>query len=110
MEQEVVGGPAALVEALVSACQAKGVELQAEAEVQRIRVENGRAVGVKLSDGTPIDADCVLYNPPMERYDEIIPMLASGKNVVSIMAGWNPKKRSAFSKTCSRRSAPLQST
>jgi hypothetical protein len=36
------------------------------------------------------DADVVLYNPPLERYDEIIPLLASGKNVISIMAGWNP--------------------
>lgn len=43
-----------------------------------------------------LDADCVLYNPPMERYDEIIRMLASGKNVVSIMAGWNPRKLSCF--------------
>ena len=37
-----------------------------------------------------MDADVVLYNPPLERYDEIIPILASGKNVISIMAGWNP--------------------
>lgn len=37
-----------------------------------------------------VDADVVLYNPPLERYDDIIPILASGKNVISIMAGWNP--------------------
>jgi hypothetical protein len=37
-----------------------------------------------------LDAHVVLYNPPLERYDEIIPILASGKNVISIMAGWNP--------------------
>jgi hypothetical protein len=43
-----------------------------------------------------ISADCVLYNPPTERYDEIIPILASGKNVISIIAGWNPKKRSCY--------------
>jgi hypothetical protein len=43
-----------------------------------------------------LDADCVLYNPPTERYDEIIPILASGKNVISIIAGWHPKKRSCF--------------
>jgi hypothetical protein len=49
-----------------------------------------------LDEILALDADCVLYNPPMERYDEIIPMLASGKNVVSIMAGWNPRKRSAY--------------
>lgn len=42
------------------------------------------------------EADCVLYNPPTERYDEIVRILASGKDVVSIMAGWNPKKRGAW--------------
>lgn len=36
-------------------------------------------------------ADCVLHNPPSERYDEIIPLLASGKNVISIMAGFHPR-------------------
>lgn len=43
-----------------------------------------------------VDADCVLYNPPTERYDEIVPILESGKNVISIIAGWNPKKRSVY--------------
>lgn len=43
-----------------------------------------------------LDADCVLYNPPTERYDEIVRLLASGKDVISIMAGWNPKKRGAW--------------
>jgi|GEM_PF-4849327 len=27
---------------------------------------------------------------------KIIPILASGKNVISIIAGWNPKKRSCY--------------
>ena len=43
-----------------------------------------------------LDADVVLYNPPLERYDEIIPILASGKNVISIMSGWNPKKNKHY--------------
>ncbi|MBW2162632.1 MAG: hypothetical protein JRH14_22185, partial [Deltaproteobacteria bacterium] len=34
---------------------------------------------------------------PIERYSEIIPILASGKNVISIIAGWNPKKRNCYS-------------
>jgi hypothetical protein len=49
-----------------------------------------------MQDILALDADCVLYNPPTERYDEIIPILASGKNVISIIAGWNPKKRSCY--------------
>jgi len=43
-----------------------------------------------------LEADVVLYNPPLERYDEIIPILASGKNVISIMAGWNPTKKDCY--------------
>ncbi|MEM9256781.1 MAG: hypothetical protein AAGA91_15145 [Pseudomonadota bacterium] len=43
-----------------------------------------------------LDADVVLYNPPLERYDDIIPILASGKNVISIMAGWNPKAHRCY--------------
>lgn len=49
-----------------------------------------------LDEMLALDADCVLYNPPMERYDEIIPILASGKNVISIIAGFHPHKRSAY--------------
>jgi 4-hydroxy-tetrahydrodipicolinate reductase len=45
-----------------------------------------------LEEILALDADCVLYNPPLERYDEIIRLLASGKNVISIIAGWNPKQ------------------
>jgi len=53
-------------------------------------------IGIKatsnIDDILALDADVVLYNPPHERYDEIIQFLASGKNVISIMGGWNPKK------------------
>ncbi len=49
-----------------------------------------------MDDILALDADVVLYNPPLERYDEIIPILASGKNVISIMAGWNPTGKSCY--------------
>jgi len=38
-----------------------------------------------------IKADCVLYNAPWERYDEITRILESGKNVVTLNGGWYPK-------------------
>jgi len=60
-----------------------------------------------------IDADCVLYNPPTERYDQIIQILGSGKNVISIMAGWNPKRYEAFpdiKEACDKGSASLFGT
>ncbi|MDE0951559.1 MAG: hypothetical protein OSA45_09830 [Halioglobus sp.] len=43
-----------------------------------------------------LEADVVLYNPPLERYDEIIPILASGKSVISIMSGWNPTGKKCY--------------
>jgi hypothetical protein len=57
-------------------------------------------VGVRATDDIAemlsLDADCVLYNPPTERYDEIVPILASGANVISIMGGWNPKHHASY--------------
>jgi hypothetical protein len=60
-----------------------------------------------------LQADCVLYNPPMERYDEIIRILASGKNVISIIAGWNPKKHDCYAdivKACEQGKSSLYGT
>ncbi len=60
-----------------------------------------------------LDADCVLYNAPSERYDEIIPILTSGKNVISIMAGWHPHRRSRFAEitdACERGRSSLYGT
>jgi hypothetical protein len=60
-----------------------------------------------------LEADCVLYNPPMERYDEIIRILASGKNVVSIIAGWNPKNHEFYPeivKACAQGNSSLYGT
>jgi hypothetical protein len=66
-----------------------------------------------LDEILALDADCVLYNPPLERYEEIIPMLASGKNVISIMAGWNPKKLPCYpdiEKACEEGQSSLYGT
>ena len=66
-----------------------------------------------LQEILAVDADVVLYNPPLERYDEIIPMLASGKNVISIMAGWNPTKKSCYPeivKACEEGNSSLYGT
>ena len=71
----------------------------------KIGLDAGQIAGIEplgvpatndIDDILALEADCVLYNPPTERYDEIIPILASGKNVISIIAGWNPKKRSCY--------------
>lgn len=67
----------------------------------------------RMEELLALEADCVLYNPPTERYDEIIPILASGKNVISIIAGWNPKQHSCYPdivKACEQGRASLYGT
>ncbi len=46
-----------------------------------------------IDDGLAIDADVVLYNAPFERYDEIIRILESGKNVITPSAAFFPWSR-----------------
>src|SRR3984893_17437155 len=55
----VKGGMGGLTQALVRAATELGVEIRTEAEVRRIVVENGAAVGVVLSDGEELRARSV---------------------------------------------------
>ena len=63
-------------------------------------ITKGRATGITtvgdLDAGLAIDADVVLYNAPFERYDEIIRILESGKNVITPSAAFYPKSRPEF--------------
>ena len=66
-----------------------------------------------MDEALAIEADVVLYNPPLERYDEIIRILASGKNVISIMSGWNPTKKDCWpdiQKACEEGNSSLYGT
>jgi phytoene dehydrogenase-like protein len=47
--------------------EARGVEIRRDAEVERILVRDGRAVGVALKNGQEIDADVVLSNADPKR-------------------------------------------
>jgi len=57
---EVRGGPAALCEALRSAFEAAGGRIQLEAEVSEILVERGAVAGVRLAQGSTLDAPLVV--------------------------------------------------
>ena len=46
-----------------------------------------------IDDGLAIEADVVLYNAPFERYDEIVRILESGKNVITPSAAFFPWSR-----------------
>ena len=55
-----VGGSARFRDALIASYQAAGGEIRLSATVDEIAVENNRAVGVRLVDGTLISADLVI--------------------------------------------------
>jgi phytoene dehydrogenase-like protein len=54
------GGPGALAEALASSARSFGAEIRTRAEVARVLVEEHRAVGVALTDGSEIGARSVV--------------------------------------------------
>jgi phytoene desaturase len=56
------GGTGALVRGLVGLIESHGNRVRCNTEVSRIDVENGRATGVTLADGTRIAADVVISN------------------------------------------------
>ena len=60
----------------------------------------GQPIGLKTIGESEaalgLHADVVLYNAPFERYDEIIRILASGKNVITPSAAFYPRSRPEF--------------
>src|SRR2546430_9983716 len=56
----VRGGNGAISNAIASAAREAGAEIRTEAPVARIRVKNGRASGVVLTNGDELEADLVL--------------------------------------------------
>ena len=58
----VRGGTYSIVEAFVRLAQELGVEISLSTEASRIRVRNGRAVGVETADGDFAEADTVIVN------------------------------------------------
>ncbi len=63
----VMGGMGAISDAIASAGRAAGMQIATGAEVARILVRDGRAVGVALEDGTEIGARTVLSGADPKR-------------------------------------------
>lgn len=57
-----MGGTGAMVKGLTGLIEGQGGRLRLQAEVDEIIVENGRATGVRLTDGETIEADIVVSN------------------------------------------------
>ena len=64
-----------LVDGLVETCRARGGQLEAGAPVERVLIEDGRAVGVQLADGRGLRADAVLATTPSGLFQRIVPDL-----------------------------------
>ena len=68
-----IGGTAALVDALGALLERLGGRIECGTAVDRILVESGRVVGVRLEDGTRRDADVVVSNAdPGYTYDRLL--------------------------------------
>ena len=63
----VRGGMGAITRAMASAVAEQGGEIRTDAAVERILVENGRATGVRLSDGQVLTSDVILSNADPKR-------------------------------------------
>lgn len=74
--EALVGGPPALIDALLAAARAAGAELRTSAEVRRIRLERGKVAGVTLASGETIDAPVVLSSADPKR--TMLQLLAPG--------------------------------
>jgi len=61
------GGMGALTQAMASAAKAAGAEIRTSAEVIEIRVKDGAATGVLLSNGEEINAKAVISNADPKR-------------------------------------------
>ncbi|EHR70271.1 phytoene dehydrogenase-like oxidoreductase [Burkholderiales bacterium JOSHI_001] len=57
-----VGGMGAITQAMARACEAHGVVLRTDSPVARVQVNQGRATGVQLEDGSRFSADLVAAN------------------------------------------------
>ena len=58
----VKGGMGGLAQALAASAQTLGVTLQCSAGVEQILIENGKAIGVRLTDGTEVSGEIVVSN------------------------------------------------
>ncbi len=57
-----IGGMGAITEAMAKACGEAGVDLRMNAAVARVVTRHGRAVGVRLTDGTQLAAKRIIAN------------------------------------------------
>ena len=84
----VMGGMGAITAAMAEACRGRGVEFRTSAEVAEIRVIDGRAHGVTLTDGSDVDAGLVVSNAdPKRTYLKLLPAAALDPEFLAAVRG-----------------------
>jgi phytoene dehydrogenase-like protein len=69
-----IGGMGAITQAIAAECAARGVIVDTGAAVERVLVDDGRAVGVRLADGRELHAKTVVSNVnPKLLYQQLVP-------------------------------------
>jgi phytoene dehydrogenase-like protein len=84
-----VGGMGAITQAMAAAARAHGAEIELDAGVREVIVENGRAAGVVLDDGTTVRARYIAANVnPKLLYTRLIPAGALAPEFLQRMSRW----------------------
>ncbi|MFH0297353.1 NAD(P)/FAD-dependent oxidoreductase [Bradyrhizobium sp. 31Argb] len=84
-----VGGMGAITQAMAAAARAHGAEIELDAGVREVMVENARAAGVVLDNGTTIRARYVAANVnPKLLYTRLMPAGALAPEFLQRMSRW----------------------
>lgn len=84
-----VGGMGAITQAMAAAAQEAGAEIRTDAPAHEVIIENGRAAGVVLKDGTQLRARIVASNiHPQLLYGKLIPEDALPEEFAERIRNW----------------------
>jgi phytoene dehydrogenase-like protein len=84
-----IGGMGAITGAMAGAARSHGAEIETEAAVREVIVENGRAVGISLDDGRTVRARAVAANVnPKLLYTRLVPADALPEKFLARMRNW----------------------
>lgn len=85
----VIGGMGALSRALAAAAQDFGAEIRTGAEAGEVLIEGGRAVGVRMSDGSTHRASVVVSNAdPHRTFEGLVPSGAIPADFMERVSAW----------------------
>ena len=84
-----IGGMGAITQAMAAEARARGVEIELEAPVARVLVEQGAAAGVELADGRVYTARALASNlNPRLLYERLVPPEALPEDFRRAIAGY----------------------